>query len=138
MFYHPLRDVFKKELAVFVREIADAPLRELAIAHSDVPKHSVAAATSGRNITVGELLTQYFEGMECQYPSTVSNVVRMGDNLKVAETGEKPCVICGLPIEEEGGSGLTLGEEHDGTPRSMCYGCARSTHGATQLSFPAS
>jgi cytoplasmic tRNA 2-thiolation protein 2 len=137
MHYHPLRDVFKKELATFVTEITSPPLTELCTAWSPTPKHSAAAATSARNITVGELLTQYFENMELQYPSTVSNVLRMGDRLKFAG-GDEMCRMCGLPVEA-GGSGLTLGEEEEEVEeqRKLCYGCMRATHDASEeLSWP--
>ena len=102
--------MFKKELATFVTEVVEPSLLPLCVAYSAQPKHSAAAATSGRNITVGELLTQYMESMEVQYPSTVMNVVRMGDKLKYANPDAEPCAICGLPADG-GGNGLTLGEE---------------------------
>lgn len=106
--------------------MTEVNLLPLCIAYSAQPKHSAAAATSGRNITVGELLTQYMESMELQYPSTVMNVVRMGDKLK-AKDGE-PCTICGLPVDGRGN--LTLGAEEECVPSRLCYGCMRATHGA--------
>ncbi|KAI5797000.1 hypothetical protein FPQ18DRAFT_137516 [Pyronema domesticum] len=136
-FLHPLRDVFKKELVTFVTEITEPPLVPLCIAYSLTPKHSAAAATSGRNITVGELLTQYFDNMELQYPSTVMNVVRMGDRLKPSNPEADPCTTCGLPADENS-EGLTLGSREDtGEARGkLCYGCMRATHGAAPHSWP--
>lgn len=121
-----------KELVTYAKELADPPLISLCWAYSEEPKHSAAKATSGRNITVDELMTQYFEQMEEQYPSIVSNVVRTANRLKVEDPNAEHCVICGLP-GDGGASGLTLGaqEETEGISDGMCYGCLRSTHGAT-------
>lgn len=121
---------------MFTTEILDEPIVDLCIAFSAQPKHSVAAATSGRNITVDELMTQYFEQMEMQYPSIVNNVVRTADRLTVVEQEAAACRICGLP-GDGGLSGLTLGELPDAEASGMCYGCMRATHGASQqLSWP--
>jgi len=136
--YHPLRDVFKKELVTFARDVLQPSLWGLCVAEEGRQKHTAANAISARNITVGELLTQYFETMEVQYPSTVSNVVRMGDRLKTAGEERMCCKLCGLPVDG-GGNGLTLGAQDDGdeSPREMCYGCLRSIHGATaELNWP--
>ncbi|KAI5852254.1 hypothetical protein BZA05DRAFT_397335 [Tricharina praecox] len=136
--YHPLRDVFKKELVTFVKDVVQPSLWGLCTAEEGRQRHSAANAISARNITVGELLTQYFETMEVQYPSTVSNVVRMGDRLKTVGEERRCCTLCGLSVDG-GGNGLTLGAEENGdeVPREMCYGCLRSTHGATvELSWP--
>jgi len=85
---------------------------------------------------MGELLTQYFESMEIQYPSTVSNVVRMGGKLRPADPEAKVCRICGLPVDD-GGNELTLGADCDGQATSnMCYGCMRTTHGSADFSWP--
>ncbi|KAA8913239.1 hypothetical protein FN846DRAFT_930205 [Sphaerosporella brunnea] len=140
-YYRPLRDVFKKELVTYISEIVTPPLLPLCVGFSSTPKHSAAAATSGKNITVGELMTQYFESMEAQYPSTVSNVVRMGDRLKLPGRGEEEdsCAMCGL-LMDKGGNGLTLGAQEvveGGERRKVCYGCMRATHGASaELSWP--
>ena len=121
-----------KELVTYAKEIVDPPLMPLCTAYSEEPKHSAAKATSGRNITVDELMTQYFEQMEAQYPAIVSNVVRTADRLKVEHPDAKACIICGLP-GDGGNSGLTLGAETEteGASDGMCYGCLRSTHGAS-------
>lgn len=133
---YPLREVFTKELVLYTRDIASPPLISLCISYSSEPKHSAAKATSGRNITVDELMTQYFEQMEEQYPHIVSNVIRTAGRLKVQDPGAKKCGICGLP-GDGGRSGLTLGEvdeegeEAVGKVSDLCYGCLRSTHGAS-------
>lgn len=126
------------------------PLLPLCAAYSAQPKHSAASAASGRNITIDELMTQYFESIETQYPSIVANVVRTAGKLQPlrgsADGGH--CMICGLPGDGAGGdmtlSALTLnaganeGEKpRNGNKRSdMCYGCARSTYGAASYDWP--
>lgn len=127
------------------------PLLALCAAYSAQPKHSAASAASGRNITIDELMTQYFESIETQYPSIVANVVRTAGKLKPPPPGSAdggPCMICGLPGDGAGGdmtlSALTLnagvneGEKPgNGNKRSdMCYGCARSTYGAASYDWP--
>lgn len=126
--------MLKKELVTYVSEITHPPLLPLCVAYSPQPRRSAAAAISGRNITVGELLTQYFENMEVQYPSTVMNVVRMGDKLKPSGPDAPPCTTCGLPLDG-GGNALVLGAPDTGeAPSKQCYGCVRATHRASQHS----
>lgn len=131
-----MRDLFKKELVTFTSEILDEPIIGLCVGYSAQPKHTAAAATSGRNITVDELMTQYFEQMEQTYPSIVNNVVRTADRLTVVEKEAERCRICGLP-GDGGLSGLTLGELPGEEGESgMCYGCMRATYGAKELEWP--
>ncbi|KAL0633330.1 Cytoplasmic tRNA 2-thiolation protein 2 [Maublancomyces gigas] len=152
-FHYPLRDLLKSELVNYVSLSLPAsrePLLLLCAAYSAQPKHSAASAASGRNITIDELMTQYFESIETQYPSIVANVVRTAGKLQPlrgsADGGH--CMICGLPGDGAGGdmtlSALTLnagadeGEKpRNGNKRSdMCYGCARSTYGAASYDWP--
>ncbi|KAL7268955.1 Cytoplasmic tRNA 2-thiolation protein 2 [Rhizina undulata] len=148
---YPLRDILKKELATYVTLTlpTSAPLLPLCVAYNSQPKYSANAAASGRNITIDELMTQYFETIEEQYPSIVANVVRTAGKLLPPRTGnDLDCRICGLPGDGGGGeltlSALTLnsgvavknGREENrsggvGEGR-MCYGCARSFHGVQE------
>lgn len=93
-------------------------------------------------------MAQYFESIETQYPSIVANVVKTAGKLQPlrgSAAGES-CSICGLPGDGAGGdmalSALTLNAAGpDGGDRSsegsgMCYGCARSTHGAAPYHWP--
>lgn len=152
-FHYPLRDLLKSELVNYVSlELpgAPAPLLPLCVAYSAQPKHSAAGAASGRNITIDELMTQYFESIETQYPSIVANVVRTAGKLQPlrGNANGESCRICGLPGDGAGGdmtlSALTLnaqandgGKPDNGNKRSgMCYGCARSTYGAASYDWP--
>ncbi|PWW74824.1 hypothetical protein C7212DRAFT_297968 [Tuber magnatum] len=143
-FLHPLRDLLKKELAVYVSLEAPTPLHPLCFG---VAKGKKKYAAVGKGITIDELMTQYFEGIEGQYPSIVANVVRTAGKL-VTEGGVVRigrCKICGLPRDGGGGelvldAGTKLGEgssgEVNGNGSDMCYGCARSVHGARPYERP--
>lgn len=136
-FLYPIRELFTTELATYAGELLSPPLLPLCPAYSAEPKHTAAKATSGRNITVDELMTQYFEQMEMQYPAIVSNVVRTAGRLKVEDPDAEKCTICGLP-GDGGRSVLTLGdeEEGEGEKHGRCYGCLRSMDGAAKVDWP--
>ncbi|RPB00031.1 hypothetical protein L873DRAFT_1766628 [Choiromyces venosus 120613-1] len=159
-FLYPLRDLLKKEVAVYVSLDLPTPLRPLCFA---VPQEGEGEegeggrkkyAAVGKGITIDELMTQYFEGIEGQYPSIVANVVRTAGKL-VTEGGVVRigrCKICGLPRDGGGGelvldaetklgessnreaNGNGHGEKKEGS--DMCYGCARSVHGAKTYEWP--
>lgn len=152
-FHYPIRDLLKSELVNYVSLTlpgSPEPLLSLCVAYSTEPKHSAAKAVSGRNITIDELMIQYFEGIETQYPSIVANVVKTAGKLEPpqGDVRKDSCRICGLPGDGAGGdmtlSALTLNETVSGEEKSengnkrngMCYGCARSTHGATSYDWP--
>lgn len=118
------------------------------MAYSAQPRHSAANAASGRNITIDELMTQYFESIETQYPSIVANVVKTAGKLQPlrGNADGETCRVCGLPGDGAGGdmalSALTLNAgadaDHGGNNKKsgMCYGCARSAHGAAPYDWP--
>lgn len=146
---YPLRDILKKEIATYVTLDLPTPLAPLCVGYVREPKY----APAGKGITVDELMTQYFTVVEGQYPSIVANVVRTVGKL-VTEDGVvrlERCRICGLP--KDGGSGglVLAADARDGrksggrgedrktnkpTESNMCYGCARSVHGAEPYEWP--
>ena len=156
-FLYPLRDLLKKELAVYVSLDVPTPLRPLCFGVAEEGEGKKKYAAVGKGITIDELMTQYFEGIEKQYPSIVANVVRTAGKL-VTEGGVvriRRCKICGLPRDGGGGelvldAETKLGEsssEVNGNGNgnrnrekkegdSMCYGCARSVHGAKPYEWP--
>jgi cytoplasmic tRNA 2-thiolation protein 2 len=149
-FHYPIRDLLKSELVNYVSLTlpgSPEPLLPLCIAYSAQPKHSAANVVSGRNITIDELMTQYFEGIETQYPSIVANVVKTAGKLQPLRGNRdgESCRICGLPGDGAGEdmtlSALTLNARVSGGGKlekgsQMCYGCARSTHGAAPYDWP--
>jgi cytoplasmic tRNA 2-thiolation protein 2 len=135
---YPLRDLLKKELVTYAG-LPEVGFLELCKGYSPTPKYSAAVAGSGRNITIDELMTHYFEGIETTYPSIVANVVQTAGKL-TAENGasqSQKCRICGLP-GDGGGGGLVLGPKgkREGEGSDLCYGCARSVHGAEAFEWP--
>lgn len=146
-FRYPVRDLLKNELVNYVSiplPTSPEPLLPLCAAYSPEAKHTAANAASGRNITIDELMIQYFDGIEAQYPSIVANVVSTVGKLKPLRrpTGIANCKICGLPGDGAGEditlSALTLNAVADpgNAKSSMCYGCARAMHGAGTYDWP--
>ncbi|KAG0634655.1 hypothetical protein HOY80DRAFT_1025609 [Tuber brumale] len=152
-FLYPLRDLLKKELVVYVSLEVPTPLRPLCFGVAEEGDGKKYAAV-GKGITIDELMTQYFEGIEGQYPSIVANVVRTAGKLAteggMVRIGR--CKICGLPRDGGGGelvldaetklgkssSGEVNGNGSGGRKEGgdMCYGCARSVHGARPYEWP--
>ena len=136
IFKYPLRDLLKKELITFA-SLVDPPLNPF------IGFGQVSAAFNSKSTTIDDLMTNYFESVEESFPSIVANVVRTSSKLSANlpfGSGER-CGICEMPIAE-GAGGLHGwgGDQDDETNPSdsnlrivkrLCYGCARSTLGAT-------
>lgn len=121
-YQYPMRDLLKKELVTYA-ETTEPPLTSLIVLQTSKPP------VSAKNSTIDELMTQYFESVEKEYPSIVANVVRTTAKLEVRDRtiGSACCRLCELPFNKTG-SGLdstTLSEvESDG----LCTSCSRSLH----------
>jgi cytoplasmic tRNA 2-thiolation protein 2 len=128
-FNYPLRDLLKKELITYATLISP-PLTDLVIPQS--PASPIVA--SSKSTTIDDLMTQYFESVEENYPSIVANVVRTSSKLRPHHVENDKCSVCDLPVQHNarglfgwgGDQGDTTAEHKD----SMCYGCARSTLGS--------
>lgn len=130
---YPMRDLLKKELSEYASMISP-PLNPLIVCNDRLAHVSVSSKTA----TIDDLMSQYFQSVEQQYPSIVANVVRTGSKLMIPTNSSDSslCDICNLPImksaERWGGdqSGCELTLEDEGKPpldqRTTCYGCARS------------
>lgn len=134
--HYPLRDVLKKELVAYI-DLADSELASLV--HEPYPG-ATQASTSSKNTTIDDLMKQYFESVEENFPSIVSNVVRTSAKLEVLAGAESDpcCDLCGMPVPG-GRFGIHGwgGYQHDGAEpsavagKSICYGCTRSLPKAT-------
>ncbi len=135
-FQYPLRDILKKELVVF-SSLTTAPLTDLTI----YPPASTDVSASDKSTTIDDLMAQYFESVEENYPSIVANVVRTSSKLKPPAASEIPasCGLCGLPVAE-GTDGIHgWGGDQSSDSQSimfdslnrgiLCYGCSRSING---------
>jgi cytoplasmic tRNA 2-thiolation protein 2 len=128
-FYFPVRDVLKKELISHANVISP-PLTPLM---DDEAFSPTQAPPSAKNTTIDVLMKQYFESVEENYPSIVSNVVRTSSKLEapVKSNGES-CKLCRLPVQGEqlgihgwGGDQANVTDSSE-DQLGLCYGCARS------------
>lgn len=129
-FHYPLRDVLKKELVSYVK-LAEPSLASIVHA-SSVPTQ---ASMSSKNTTIDDLMKQYFESVEENFPSIVSNVVRTTSKLEAASVSASDpyCDLCNMPVPA-GRFGIHGwgGDQKDGVDGcnkeglDLCYGCTRS------------
>jgi cytoplasmic tRNA 2-thiolation protein 2 len=133
-FNYPLRDLLKKELVAF-SSLTEPSLTNMVIIQE--PLSHISA--SSKLTTIDDLMVQYFESVEENYPSIVANVVRTSSKLKPL-TGEEvtSCGLCGLPVSEGTDGIFGWGGDqnsHSRPPRGehhkeiLCYGCSRSFNG---------
>jgi cytoplasmic tRNA 2-thiolation protein 2 len=131
-FHYPLRDVLKKELFSYIN-LAEPALSALVY---EPISGATQASTSSKNTTIDDLMKQYFESVEENFPSIVSNVVRTTGKLEipVGAASNPCCTLCGMPVPG-GRFGIHGwgGDQHDGaedgsgvSSGSLCYGCTRS------------
>ena len=134
-FMYPLRDILRKELTVFAC-VTQPSLAKYIIGIDPEMKQT----KSSRKSTIDGLMTQYFESVEQNYPSIVSNVVRTGSKLSSGEYCQTQCRcrVCDLPVDQANedieitrdGSGESPAQT-DEYLQALCYGCLRSTQGST-------
>ena len=134
-FNYPLRDLLKKELVTF-SSLTIPPLTDLIILQG--PSSHISA--SSKLTTIDDLMAQYFQSVEENYPSIVANVVRTSSKLQPLSGDETTaCGLCGLPVAEgtdgidgwggDQNSASRASEQQDGKHKVLCYGCSRSING---------
>lgn len=107
-FYHPLRELLNKELKSYVSFI-DPPFDERFITAEVKP------IVSTKNTTINDLMEQYFDSVEKDYPSIVANVVRTtGKLVTPALSQTEQCELCSNPLEG-----------HAPEKSRLCYSCIR-------------
>jgi cytoplasmic tRNA 2-thiolation protein 2 len=130
-FNYPLRDLLKKELfafsALLTPQITDMIL---------LPESSANISVSSKSTTIDDLMAQYFQSVEENYPSIVANVVRTSSKLKPLAGGDtKACNICGLPVADGTDGIFGWGGDQNSISQTknkhvsdgvLCYGCSRS------------
>jgi cytoplasmic tRNA 2-thiolation protein 2 len=134
-FYYPLRDLLKKELIAYV-DISDPSLSPLV---HEPSTGATQASMSSKNTTIDDLMKQYFESVEENFPSIVANVVRTTGKLEATSSSSSSprCSLCHMPVTD-GRFGIHGwgGDQQDGLIGSagdhllgLCYGCTRSVPG---------
>ncbi|KAF1967972.1 hypothetical protein BU23DRAFT_542003 [Bimuria novae-zelandiae CBS 107.79] len=129
-FNYPLGDLLKKELVSYVNVVGDH-LPSLVLESAPTQ-----ASMSSKNTTIDDLMKQYFESVEENFPSIVSNVVRTTGKLEATSTttATPRCDLCSMPVSD-GRFGINGwgGDQHArldtvGTSNGtqLCYGCTRS------------
>ncbi|KAL8878295.1 MAG: hypothetical protein Q9198_003861 [Flavoplaca austrocitrina] len=132
---YPMRDLLRKEITAYMA-MAAPPLRPFLVENTLGKKSSA----SSKNLTIEDLMGQYFESVESNYPSIVANVVRTSGRLVAPPLGSQHhsvCHICRLPLvsgaeglrwsgEQEGPAAPTCSNGSKDIPK-LCFGCARST-----------
>lgn len=131
-FHYPMRDVLKKELVSYIK-LSEA---DLAFLVYEPFLGATQASTSSKNTTIDDLMKQYFESVEENFPSIVSNVVRTTGKLEAPAsiTSGSCCSLCSMPVPD-GKFGIHGwgGDQQDGVNddnaqngNNLCYGCTRS------------
>ncbi|KAI7694826.1 hypothetical protein KC353_g18054 [Hortaea werneckii] len=113
-FYFPLRDLLSKEIASFATLI-QPPLDDLIQTAPSKP------AVSTKNTTIDDLMRQYFESVEQEYPSIVANVVKTTSKLQTVPLDEieAQCELCDVPLDAAAAPARSR----------LCYGCIRTLPG---------
>lgn len=109
-FYFPMRELLSKEIDSFA-SLVDPALDDLTIEETTKP------AVSTKNTTIDDLMKQYFESVERDYPSIVANVVKTAGKLQPVSLTEveMQCELCEMPLLENAPEKSRL-----------CYGCVRT------------
>ena len=133
-FNYPLQDLLKKELVAF-SSLTAPPLTSLIAFQAPSSQTSV----SSKLTTIDDLMAQYFESVEENYPSIVANVVRTSSKLQPLTGDESAaCGLCGIPVSR-GTDGIygwggdqnldSRAAKAEGVDSILCYGCSRSING---------
>ncbi|OTA60363.1 hypothetical protein K449DRAFT_352739 [Hypoxylon sp. EC38] len=74
--YSPLRELFRKELVLYLSRVSPALLDILAPTEAAGITKNGGAVVSHRDLSIDDVLARYFGEVEASYPSVVANVVR--------------------------------------------------------------
>ena len=113
-FYYPMRELLSKEIEAFA-SLVDPPLDDLVLEEKTKP------VVSTKNTTIDDLMKQYFESVQQEYPSILANVVKTASKLQAAPLRdvETQCELCEMPLDGQAPKRSRL-----------CNGCIRTlSHG---------
>jgi len=108
--FYPIRELLSKEIIAYT-SLTSPPLTEIIVHETAKPP------VSTKNTSIDDLMRQYFESVEREYPSVVANVVRTAGKLQASVVGAKAerCELCDLPLVDRAPARSRL-----------CYGCIRT------------
>ncbi|UNI13533.1 Cytoplasmic tRNA 2-thiolation protein 2 [Purpureocillium takamizusanense] len=155
--FYPMREVFGAEIAQYLElspELGELVTAAAAAALApSTTTTTTSAATNGggsivshKDLSIADVMSRYFAGVEGPYEGIVANVVRTTGKLERAgAAGAGPCGLCGMTLDERGderwagelgdddsdGNDDSDGDRRGGGDRKarLCYGCKRSVHG---------
>ncbi|KXT17424.1 hypothetical protein AC579_5701 [Pseudocercospora musae] len=109
-FYFPMRELLSKEAHAYLSFLESAM-------DADMVRSDTRAPVSTRNTAIDDLMQQYFQSVEQEYPSIVANVVRTTNKLKAPAIRlvEQLCELCSMPLARQAPAQSRL-----------CYGCIRT------------
>ena len=137
--YHfPMRDLLRKEIVTFT-ELFEPSLMPL------IEQAREEVVATAKNTSIDQLMAQYFQSVEENYPSIVANVVRTTSRLnKPPHADGQKCDLCQTPMDAENIGGAVwggyqedraeLGSNGVGRCNNLCYGCARTIPPGGRLS----
>ncbi|KAH6661239.1 hypothetical protein BKA67DRAFT_550578 [Truncatella angustata] len=131
--YHPLRELFRKEIQLY-STLTAPPLTPL-LSPGPGSGRAGSAVVSHKDLSIDDVMARYFTEVEENYPSVVANVVRTTGKLNRSGNSEGgSCGLCGLGLDEAGDERWRgeLGEQMDEGREArgrLCYGCERSVYG---------
>lgn len=131
----PMRDLLKKEVGTF------AQVLDLTISKQDVQSQNRRTPISSKAFSIDDLMKEYFESVEKDYPSIVANVVRTSNKLTPSTTASpRSCALCGTPVEAMqagvaawSGDQSSKGSNPPHAREDLCDGCRRLMHGNTKI-----
>lgn len=127
MFYHPLKDVLRKELLTYTT-LTDPSLTSLIPGSGE----KTNVVVSHKDVSIEEIMVRYFAEVEENYPSVVANVARTMGKLNRLAAAANTCGICAMPRDPEGDVRWRgeIGDDGGGSTQNsdvnLCYGCQRS------------
>ncbi|KAH3665488.1 hypothetical protein OGAPHI_003674 [Ogataea philodendri] len=128
---HPLRDVLLSEIKAYVRFSELGQFVE--------PKPEIKHK-SAKNKTIDELVREYFETVESEYPEVISTVVKIGTKLDVPEGIPIECVLCHELVYQDSKTWLEQMSESANTESKsavpLCYGCLVNVGVGQEVQWP--
>lgn len=128
-FVYPMRDLLKKEINAFVDTL---PPNVANLCYEEEEKR---AAISSKDMTIDGLMKDYFESVEANYPSIVTNVMRTSNKLHApSDDMTSLCKLCKMPVAKNAfGLSSWAGDQQPdhvapdlSSEQGLCYGCTRS------------